>query len=124
MPAYPPFIRRLFSFSLNLAPHAITARFTYTVPAGTRAELTELFLAVIQTTAAAAPASTLAGTYITINGAVYLISYNSQVLEDNKLVYGGSLGLQAGDVVVCNSFNLTAAINYTHTGSMSIKEYQ
>ncbi len=116
--AFLPVIR---SFNQGLALHAATVQWTYTVPAGRRAELEYFHNAILQLAAAAVA---VASGEVKINGTNISFVANTGVIGTlDALTYGNRITLDSGDVLNYTTTN-TVAVAQAFRGFAVIREYQ
>jgi len=122
-------ITKIFNYNgANVAPHAITQRFTYTVPAGKKAiieaALVYFYKRTVQTTLG------LVGAYIDVNlggaGAQVLLSqemYTNNVGDKDHTELGTTMLLSAGDIIRGFTFDLGTGGGVTYILAVMVTEY-
>jgi len=121
-------IHRLYGYSGNLAPHSVTTRWTYTVPAGKKAFLELAAVHHIKTAAATTVVNSYSSILITPSGGslTELIAaqiYTNAVGDKDRAETGHAAVLLAGDIIQFNTYNGDTGGTVWHRGVAKITEF-
>jgi hypothetical protein len=118
------------SYLATAAPHALTARWTYTVPAGKKALVELLQVGLKRMTAAGTPqVAYVAITVVPSGGSgVYLVfadltASNNAVGDKDNMSSQGTLNLSAGDEINAKTYDGSTTGTIEYTANMKITEF-
>ena len=118
----PTSISKTFT-NTGVAPHVITSRWTYTVPAGRKCQIEFVQIELVRKTVAA-PVNTAFG-YVTIAGASFLraVMESNTIGERSNTVAGVGVILEAGDVIAGLTFDSSTGGTITYTLTLKGTEF-
>lgn len=116
------------TINVGAAPHGLTTRWTYTVPAGRFCILEHRFLKVARAAAAAPAGVVFLRIVYTPSGAgatvIMEVNFTNNTVDYHEsLLAVGEMRMKAGDVLACDSIDVSTGGTASYLGSVVGTEY-